>query len=77
LATWRKQIHCAVPQLIEIAARDQDIFVQRAAIKALGPLRDGRALPALKTMSCAENHFLWPALRESIEAIETSEGGCS
>ncbi len=42
------QIRCAVSQLIEIAEHDQDIFVQRAAIEALGSLRDGRALSTLK-----------------------------
>lgn len=64
-----KYIVAAVPQLIELVKYDQDLFVQRAAILALGKLRDSRALPLLKSINQGQNRFLRIAASESLANI--------
>lgn len=69
-----KKIVRAVPRLVEVAQHDEDLFVRRGAIEALGKLYDMRALPPLKQISEGENHFLRTAAKASIANIEGSRG---
>jgi HEAT repeat protein len=67
------QVTRAVPLLIELVESDQDLFVRRAAISALGTLRDARALPVLTAVSQAPNRFLGLPAAKSIERIEVRQ----
>lgn len=57
----------AVPALMRMVEHDPDLFVQRAALEALGDLRDPRAIPLLAEMSGGSNRFLANAARKSLE----------
>lgn len=59
-------IRAATPNLIEIVENDPDIFVQRAAIEALGALQDPRSDAILCAISRSDNRFLANAARESL-----------
>jgi hypothetical protein len=68
-----KHIVPAVPHLIELAERDRDLFVQRAAVEALGTIRDQRALLVLKSISESQNHFLRTSAIESLKRFAAPE----
>jgi HEAT repeat protein len=68
-----KHIVPAVPRLIELAQRDQDLFVQRAAVEALGTIQDQRALAVLKSISESQNHFLRTPAIESLKKFRAPE----
>lgn len=61
------RIHAAVPQLMEIAEGDPDIYVQKAAVDALGTISDPRSNALLRTISENNNRFLAVAAGESLK----------
>lgn len=62
------RIHGAVPRLMEIAESDPDIYVQKAAVEALGAIGDRRAEKFLRSISESANRFLAIAANESLKA---------
>lgn len=48
----------AVPRLMDIAESDPDIYVQKAAVEALGAIGDSRSDKFLRSMSRGQNRLL-------------------
>lgn len=61
----------AVPALMQVAESDPDIYVQKAALEALGTLHDGRAVPLLAQVGNGSNRFLAAAAQKSLESYIT------
>lgn len=53
---------------MEIAESDPDIYVQKAAVEALGAIGDRRAEKFLQSISESANRFLAIAANESLKA---------
>lgn len=60
------KIRAAVPNLLEIAERDPDIYVQKAAVEALGSIGDSRSKALLRKLSESNNRFLAAAASQSL-----------
>jgi len=58
----------AVPHLMRMVTDDPDLYVQRAALEALGALRDRRAFPLLIEIGESKNRFLASAARKSLKS---------
>ncbi|HTV54912.1 MAG TPA: HEAT repeat domain-containing protein [Terriglobia bacterium] len=67
----KNKVSAAVPELIRVAESDPDLFVQKAALEALGRLQDRRALPLLLRVQNGENRFLADAARKSVNSYVT------
>lgn len=63
------RVTAAVPALMNAAERDPDLYVQKAAIEALGALADQRALPVLQRVRDGANRMLATVARRSLEAM--------
>jgi len=61
----------AVPNLISLLTKDEDVEVKRRAATALGEIGDGLALPALERARHDKDPYLQ---RAAIDAIKTIEG---
>jgi len=61
------RVGAAVPALMQMAGNDPDLYVQRAALEALGVLRDRRAVPLLVKISDGKNRFLAAIARKSLK----------
>ncbi len=68
------KIQPAVPDLMQIAECDPDLFVRRAALEAMAVLRDPRAAPLLEAISRSDNRFLAAVARRSLDAISSPTG---
>jgi HEAT repeat protein len=62
-------VRAAVPGLIRMAEHDPDLFVQKAAVEALGQLKDQRANPLLRALSGSTNRFLALTAKKSLRRI--------
>ncbi len=62
-------ILAAVPCLMHMAEHDPDLFVQRAAVEALGTLKDLRPVFLLRAISASTNRFLATAAKKSLQSI--------
>jgi HEAT repeat protein len=65
----RNGIRTAVPRLMQMVKRDQDSFVRRAAVEALGSLRDPCAIALLHAISGGTDRFLASAAKNSLTRI--------
>lgn len=65
------KVATAVPALMRIAGSDPDIYVQKAALEALGNLQDPRAVALLVRVQNGPNRFLAAAAQKSLEAYVT------
>jgi len=61
-----------VPVLGAVAREDRDVRVQRAAVKALGPLHDHRAFALL--VDLARHHPAWRVRREAVARLGEQDG---
>jgi HEAT repeat protein len=59
-------IRSAVPSLMHLAEHDPDLYVQKAAVVALGVLQDPRAEALLRAISVSPNRFLAASAAESL-----------
>jgi HEAT repeat protein len=71
------RLRTALPRLIEMAEGDPDIYVQKAAVEALGALRDPRSDELLRAISTSENRFLAKAAKESLNMRGRLEANAS
>ncbi|HUN84397.1 MAG TPA: HEAT repeat domain-containing protein [Terracidiphilus sp.] len=62
------KVRMAVPHLMRMVTDDPDLYVQRAALEALGALRDRRAFPLLIEIGESKNRFLASAARKSLKS---------
>ncbi len=60
-------IRAAVPGLMNMAEHDPDLFVRKAAVEALGALKDLRSDDLLRSISKRANRFLAVAAKKSLE----------
>jgi len=60
------RIQGAVPRLMEIVENDPDIYVQKAAVEALGTVGDRDAENLLRSISESKNRFLALAAIEAM-----------
>jgi HEAT repeat protein len=68
----------AVPCLMQVAEYDPDLFVQKAAVEALGALQDPRSDSLLRAISSSSNQFLAAAAKRSlIDPHSPGIPGCS
>jgi HEAT repeat protein len=65
-------VRAAVPGLIHMVEHDPDLFVQKAAVEALGKLKDRRSDPLLRAISGSTNRFLAVAAKKSLRSIMSS-----
>lgn len=61
------KVRMAVPDLMRMVTHDPDLYVQRAALEALGVLGDQRAVPLLIEVRDSKNRFLAGAARKSLK----------
>lgn len=59
----QNRIQEAVPRLMKIVESDPDIYVQKAAVEALGTIGDPRSVELLRTIGDGKNRFLASAAR--------------
>jgi HEAT repeat protein len=57
---------------MHMAEHDPDLFVQKAAVEALGQLKDRRSDPLLRAISRSTNRFLAAAARKSLRTTMSS-----
>jgi HEAT repeat protein len=62
-------IRTAVPRLMQVVEADPDLFVRKAAVEALGALKDSRSDDLLRAISTSTNRFLAGAAKRSLRAI--------
>ena len=65
------KVKAAVPALMQLAESDPDMYVQKAALEALGSLKDQRALPLLLRIQRGANRFLAATAQKSLESYVT------
>ncbi len=65
-------VRAAVPGLIHMAEHDPDLFVQKAAVEALGKLKDRRSDLLLRAISGSTNRFLAVAAKKSLRSVMSS-----
>lgn len=68
-------IRTAVPRLMHLVEHDPDLFVRKAAVEALGALKDPRSENLLRAISRSTNRFLAGAARKSLRTIGTLKQG--
>jgi HEAT repeat protein len=61
-------IRSAVPSLMHLAEHDPDLYVQKAAVLALGVLQDPRAEALLRAISISSNRFLAASASEGLRS---------
>jgi HEAT repeat protein len=66
-------IRIAVPHLMHVSEHDPDLFVRKAAVEALGSLKDSRSDPVLRAISESANRFLAAAAKKSLERRRSSQ----
>jgi HEAT repeat protein len=66
------RIRDAVPHVMYLAEHDPDLFVRKAAIDALGALRDLRSDDLLRLISEGTNRFLARAAKRSLASERSS-----
>ncbi len=69
----RNGISAAVPRLMHLVKHDPDLFVRRAAVEALGAMRDPRPGALLHVISEGTDRFLAAAAKESLVSIGSSK----
>jgi hypothetical protein len=67
------RIRDAVPHVMYLAEHDPDLFVRKAAIEALGALRDLRSDDLLRAISRSSNRFLAGAAKKSLASKTSSQ----
>jgi HEAT repeat protein len=69
----QNRIRAVVPCLMHMAEQDPDLFVQKAAVEALGTLQDPRSDSLLHAISSSANQFLAAAANKSLNAHRSSD----
>jgi len=67
------RIRQGVPDLMNLATNDPDLFVRKAAVEGLGTFCDSRSASLLRTISRSENRFLAAAAMKSLNAIANEQ----
>jgi HEAT repeat protein len=65
------EVRAAVPAIMQLAESDLDMYVQKAALEALGSLKDQRAVPLLQRIQRGANRFLVATAQKSLECYVT------
>lgn len=63
-------IQSAAGKLIALAENDEDLFVRRAAVQALGKIHAESAVPLLKSLVGQDDHWMEIEARKSLHHIQ-------
>lgn len=63
-------VDSASERLMEVARQDEDLFVRRAAVEALGHLRAPKVVPFLESLANSEDHWVSRSAKEGLSRLQ-------